>query len=161
MQTDWGQTLSWTAIKPLIHLKFPQVSFISTAALAAWLAQPDTQKPVLLDTRTEAEYAVSHLLGAHRIAPDTQDVFLELARDTPIVTYCSVGYRSGLVAVRLQAAGYTQVVNLEGSIFQWANEGRPVYQNDQAVRQVHPYKPFWGHLLDQALHAYQPQVSQE
>ena len=53
-----------------------------------------------------------------------------IAKDAPIVTYCSVGYRSGKMAERLQAAGYTNVRNLEGSIFKWANEHRPLVRGE-------------------------------
>jgi rhodanese-related sulfurtransferase len=147
-----------TFVNLLIRIKFPQVQPISTAALASWLEQDGVEKPLLLDTRTKPEYAVSHLWGAQLVAPDTKD-FANLAPlDLPIVTYCSVGYRSAAIAHRLQEAGYTKVVNLEGSIFQWANEGRPLYRNDVAVQQVHPYNSRWGRLLHSELHAYEPQA---
>lgn len=154
-KTDYAQNLSWTVIKRTIRTKFPSVKHISTESLATWLKQPEGEKPLLLDTRTDAEYAVSHLSGAQLVAPDTQDfTFLNpLALDKAIVTYCSVGYRSSTMAERLQQAGYTNVVNLEGSIFQWANEGRLIYRNGQMIRQVHPYNQFWGYLLDRELHA--------
>ena len=73
-----------------------------------------------------------------------------------IVTYCSVGYRSAGVAQRLRAAGFTQVYNLEGSLFRWANEGRPLYRGDTLVHQVHPYDRVWGTLLKEELRAYIP-----
>ncbi len=64
------------------------------------------------------------------------------------MTYCSVGFRSGAFAQTLQEAGYTRVENLEGSIFKWANEGRPVFQDGRRVEKVHPYNDAWGKLLD-------------
>ena len=64
------------------------------------------------------------------------------------MTYCSVGYRSGAFAQTLQEAGYSRVENLEGSIFKWANEGRPVFQDGRRVEKVHPYNDAWGKLLD-------------
>jgi hypothetical protein len=67
--------------------------------------------------------------------------------DLPIVTYCSVGYRSGAFAERLRSAGFTNVVNLEGSIFRWANEGRPLFRSARPVTEVHPYNRTWGLLL--------------
>lgn len=155
--TDYSQNLSWSALKQVIQTRFPSVKHISTDALTAWLDRPEV-KPLLLDTRTESEYTVSHLPNAQLVAPDTQNfAFLNpLASDTPIVTYCSVGYRSSIMAQRLQSAGYTNVANLEGSIFQWANEGRPIYRHGQRVQQVHPYNQFWGCLLNQELHVYEP-----
>jgi len=147
--------LGWSAIKRAIRSRFPRVPHISTNSLAAWLERPAAEQPILLDTRTPVEYAVSHLPKARRVDPDQQD-FSDLSLDAPIVTYCSVGYRSAAIAERLQRAGYPNVVNLEGSIFQWANEGRPVYRNGVVVRQVHPYDAFWGHLLNQEFHADKP-----
>ena len=76
------------------------------------------------------------------------------ARDAPIVTYCSVGYRSSAVAERLEEQGYTRVWNLEGSIFEWANQGLPVVRDGEEVSQVHPYNRRWGRLLDKQLRAY-------
>ncbi len=43
--------------------------------------------------------------------------------------------------------------NLKGSIFQWANEGRPVVRDGEPVREVHPYDAVWGRLLDRDLRA--------
>ena len=63
------------------------------------------------------------------------------------MTYCSVGYRSGEMAVRLRAAGYIHVQNLDGSIFQWANEHRPLVHDGERVTRVHPYNSVWGRLL--------------
>lgn len=151
--------LLWTVLKPLIRRRFPNVHQISTTVLALWLTQPDDERPILLDTRTEAEFAVSHLQGAKRVDPTVQAADLhDLDRETPIVTYCSVGYRSSAVCDRLQAAGYTHVFNLEGSLFKWANEGYPVYQNGQITSKVHPYNSFWGLLLHRGLHAYHPKI---
>ncbi|MGV0024815.1 rhodanese-like domain-containing protein [Phormidesmis priestleyi] len=138
--------LSWSALKLLIRTQFPKVRHISVDELTNWLESDE--KPHLLDARTEAEYDVSHLKNAQRIDPDTHDFSdLKVPLETPIVVYCSVGYRSSQVVDRLQQAGFTQVMNLEGSIFQWANEGKPVYSQGQLVRRVHPYSPAWGYLL--------------
>ncbi|MBD2089334.1 rhodanese-like domain-containing protein [Microcoleus sp. FACHB-1515] len=139
------RSLFWQLLKRQIRTKFPQVKQLSTEELAK---QIETKPPVLLDVRTEAEFAVSHLLDARQINPRIEDFSsLDLPLDTPIVAYCSVGYRSSRLVDRLQQAGYTQAVNLEGSIFQWANEGRPVYRNGEIVQQVHPYNRVWGQLL--------------
>ena len=47
----------------LVRIQFPDVPTVSTGELARWLAS-NRPAPVLVDTRTEAEYAVSHLPGA-------------------------------------------------------------------------------------------------
>lgn len=152
------RALGWLVLPQIIRRKFPQVQQLSTAALADWLAQRDRPSPLLLDTRTPEEYAVSHLPNAQRLDPQTTDFsqLSEIERDRPIVTYCSVGYRSSAIATRLQEAGFRHVANLEGSIFRWANEGRPVVREEQPVQQVHPYNAQWGLLLQSQLHTYTP-----
>jgi rhodanese-related sulfurtransferase len=138
-----------------IHIRFPQVKHLSTHDLAVWLESPesdqvrqeDRPKPVLLDVRTPEEYQVSHLFGAQLAPANKSDLAAIATSETPIVTYCSVGYRSAKLALALQQAGYHQVFNLEGSLFQWVNEGRSVYRKDQVVRQVHPYNWFWYWFL--------------
>jgi rhodanese-related sulfurtransferase len=140
--------LSWKVIKTWIRKKFPQVQPLSVPALATWLNQA-TDPPLLLDARTTDEYEVSHLLNAHRVSADLPALLdqLHATPDTPMVVYCSVGYRSARLAERLQQMGYQQVFNLEGSLFEWVNSGYPVYQGQQAVRKVHPYNAQWGKLL--------------
>ena len=70
-----------------------------------------------------------------------------VARDIPVVTYCAVGYRSAEFAARLGAAAFTHVQNLEGSIFRWANEHRPLVSDGAPAWRVHPYSKSWGQLL--------------
>ena len=69
-------------------------------------------------------------------------------KDTAIVLYSSVGYRGARVADFLGGRATTQVQNLEGGEFRWANEGRPVFRQDRPVAEVHPYNPTWGLLLE-------------
>lgn len=87
-------------------------------------------------------------LGAEGAAISPKaELLAPLSKDCPIVVYCSVGYRSARVAAKLGEAGFSQVYNLEGSLFQWANEGRPLFQQGNPVRMVHPYSDRWGKLL--------------
>lgn len=146
---------AWPAVLQAVEVAYPDVRHVTTDSLARWMSTPSVPQPLLLDVRSPEEYAVSHLPNALHIDPDTKAFpALEVrSRDAPIVAYCSVGYRSSAMVSRLQAAGFTNVVNLEGSIFRWANEGRPVYRADRRVREVHPYGGAWGRLLDEELHA--------
>jgi len=138
-------------IKQTTRRKFPSVPQLSTSELAAWLADTNKPAPLLVDVRTREEFAVSHLRGA------TNATSIELVKaarkspEQPIVVYCSVGYRSSALAEKLQRAGLTGIWNLEGSIFQWANEGRPVFRGTTPVHRVHPYSAKWGKLLNPEL----------
>lgn len=143
---------TWDSLLSTIRRKFPGVRQLSTQELAAWLADTSRPTPILIDSREPREFAVSHLPHA-RHAPSLAAVqTLNLPKSQPIVVYCSVGYRSSALAEKLVQAGFSQVANLEGSIFAWANEGRPVYRGTNTVNEVHPYDSKWGQLLDPRWH---------
>ena len=141
--------IDWFLLKQSLRHRFPRVSWITTEELAGWLSDRQRKPPVLLDVRTEAEWNVSHLPGAHRVDPsaDVAGATAGISKETPIVTYCAIGYRSGDLATRLGAAGFVHVQNLEGSIFEWANENRPLVRQGEPVALVHPYNKMWGRLL--------------
>ncbi len=141
--------LSWWLIKLLIRLQFREIQQLSTEDLAAWLQKEGGQKPLLLDARTKEEYEVSQLQNAQLAPNNLEDLVKqkEINFATPIVVYCSVGYRSAAMARRLQSLGYQNVFNLRGSIFQWVNENRLVYRGEKPVNKVHSYRRFWQYLL--------------
>lgn len=151
-----AEGIGWSMVNWKIRSDFPQVRRIDTETVAAWLADEKREKPVLLDVRTKAEYEVSHLPGARHVEPDASASVIDLPRARPIVTYCSVGYRSGAFADKLRKAGYSNVQNMRGSIFQWANEGRPLVRDGRPAEKAHPYNALWGKLLNAALRADVP-----
>lgn len=145
-QRDWPETLAQ------VRAEFPAARQLSTAAAAARMAEPIA--PLLLDVRSPDEYAISQLHGA-LLAPDLDHALRLLAGRDPqgtVIVYCSVGWRSSKLAQALQVAGYREVYNLEGGLFSWANEDRPVYQGDQRVHRVHPFNRDWGRLLNADWH---------
>ena len=148
--------LGWQALNVTIRHRFPDVSRIRTRELAAWLNESGRPPPRLLDVREPAEYQVSHLANAQQVEPGSDPATLALPRDQPIVTYCSVGYRSAAYAQKLRQAGFTNVRNLEGSIFEWANEDRPLVADGHPAEQVHPFNKTWGFLLRSARRAPVP-----
>ncbi|HXV62654.1 MAG TPA: rhodanese-like domain-containing protein [Vicinamibacteria bacterium] len=146
------------AVKRWVRAEFPDVRQISVEELAKQL-EAGGDNVVLLDARDEAEYAVSHLPGAIRIDPEEISAMLDgLDRDAAIVAYCSVGYRSSQLVERLAAQGFTDVANLEGSIFEWANRDLPLEREGLRVREVHPFDEKWGRLLREELRAYEPRT---
>lgn len=146
----------WTSLKKTIRGRFPEVRQVSTEELHAAIARADP--PLLIDARTAAEYRVSHLRNAQRAETLAQakQMLAQAPKDRAIVVYCSVGYRSTALARELLRSGYTQVANLEGSIFEWANKGFPVYRGVEPVSAVHPYDASWGRLLDRRLWSTSP-----
>jgi rhodanese-related sulfurtransferase len=153
---DWPSTLT------LIRERYPAVRQLSTAELAERLKDP-LRVPLLIDTREKAEYEVSHIGGAkHAAAADEALALIRRARpNQEIVLYCSVGYRSTILADKLQQQGVKYAANLEGSIFTWANEGRPLVRGGPTGAEipaalVHPYDSRWAKLLKPELRASSP-----
>jgi rhodanese-related sulfurtransferase len=135
----------WFLLRASLRSQFPQVQWITTRELANWLEDRHHLPPVLLDVRTVEEWNVSHLPGARRVDPGASaEMGLPgAAKDVPVVTYCAVGYRSAEFTTRLRAAGFTHLQNLEGSIFRWANEHRPLVSDGAPASRVHPYSKSW------------------
>ena len=90
---------------------------------------------------------------------------LQVNEEMDVICYCSVGYRSSVVAERileLREAGHlpqgVEPYNLRGSIFQWASEGRNLTRTELSgeegggpgvetqVTTVHPFSRLWGAL---------------
>ena len=150
MFSSWRR-LTVNLLQVLIKLNFPQVKSLTTQELDLWLKDPDESDPLLIDARHIEEYELSHLQTAELFA-SVQDLLKDVTchvstLDTPIVVYCSIGYRSADVANSLVKAGFSHVFNLSGGIFQWVNEERPIFQKNQSVKSVHPYNKVWGKLL--------------
>lgn len=105
----------------------------------------------LLDTRELDEYLVSHIPGAIHLGYDNPkfDVLDDLPKDTKIVLYCSIGYRSEKMGEKLEKQGFTNIKNLYGSIFEWANQDFPVV-NPQKIetKRVHTYNKRWSKWVD-------------
>jgi rhodanese-related sulfurtransferase len=145
-----GRPLAFDVLQRLTDRKFPGGRWVEAAELVRWRSDPSRAQPVVLDARTEEEYAVSHLQGAIRVDPYRPSLrpLRGFSKDTAIVLYSSVGYRGARVANFLERQGYTNVFNLEGGEFRWANEGHPVFRQDRPISEVHPYNPTWGLLLE-------------
>ena len=145
-----GRPRAFEVVRRLTVRKFPDVRWIDAAELARWREDPGRLQPVVLDARTQAEYDVSHLKGAARIDPYRPLLrpLRGMPKDTAIVIYSSVGYRSSRVAAWLARQGYTRVANLDGSLFRWANDDRPLFHDDRPTVQVHPYDERWGFMLE-------------
>ena len=115
------------------------------------------QQVTLLDTRPRNEFAVSHLPRARWVGYDDFSLarVQDLPKDSPIVVYCSVGYRSERIGEKLLAAGYTNVKNLYGSIFEWVNQGYAVVDStEKPTVRVHAYSPAWGIWLQKGEKVY-------
>jgi len=119
--------------------EFPGVQELSPAE-AIQLFQEG--RAFFVDTRRPEEMAVSMLPGAV-----SQAEFLENPErygDRTVIVYCTISYRSGLLAARLAGQGLT-VYNLKGGLLAWVLEGGRVYDGGGETRRVHVYGPKWDY----------------
>ena len=139
-------------LEMLIKQRFPDVKTIKISQFAQWLHEKTSPPPLIIDARSQAEYAVSHIKSALHIEPNMVQLS-EISLNNPILVYCSIGYRSAELAQKLQQKGFENVFNLSGGIFQWVNQENPIFQNTHQVEIVHPYNLIWGKLLKSKYHA--------
>jgi len=137
----------------LERLNRESVPYISVEELSS------SQGLVLLDTRSLDEYEVSHLQGADWVGykkfelDKVQESYPD--KNTPLVVYCSVGVRSENIGEKLLEAGYTDIKNLYGGIFEWKNKDFLVYTPEgNSTEKVHAYGRRWGRFLHNAEKIY-------
>ncbi|TCK67425.1 rhodanese-related sulfurtransferase [Winogradskyella wandonensis] len=119
------------------------------------LAMPKTEA-ILLDAREPKEYEVSHLKDAICVGYDFFDLKTVTDKikdkDQPIVVYCSLGIRSETIGEKLKGAGYTNVKNLYGGIFEWKNNDFEVYNaKNMPTDSIHTFSDEWSKWLKKGI----------
>ena len=96
---------------------------ITALELAAWLADPAREKPLLLDVREPWEYEICHIDGAVLMPMNTVPAKLaELDDEAEIVCICHHGMRSAQVGAFLERNGFARVGNLVGGVDAWTKQ---------------------------------------
>ncbi len=106
---------------------------------------------LILDTRELPEYLVSHLPAAIHLGYDQVNWSRldTIDREQPILVYCSIGYRSEKIGEKLLERGFTNIRNLYGSIFEWANCGHELVDpRGRVTREVHTYNKRWSKWMN-------------
>ena len=105
----------------------------------------------ILDSRETEEFEVSHLKNARNVGFiwfDMRKVY-GIPKDATLVVYCSVGYRSEKIAEKLIKDVYHHVYNLYGGIFEWVNEGNPIYKTSGVqTTEIHTYTKKWSKWVE-------------
>lgn len=102
---------------------------LRTVDASAYKQIVDAQVAVIIDVRRPDEFAESHLEGALNI--DVEDASFgekikALDPSKTYLVYCRAGRRSMNAAGQMTAAGFKDVVNLDGGITSWIDNGYPV-----------------------------------
>ena len=112
---------------------------------------------IFLDARERKEFDVSHIQNARYVGVSEFNMssVSDLPKNKAIVVYCSIGKRSEDLTLKLKKAGFTNVRNLYGGIFEWVNQGHKVYDtNNKATTNIHAYSKFWGKWLERGTKVY-------
>lgn len=142
-------------VREKVKRDYGQVTHMPIDSLVQRLAK--REDVVLFDVREDDEFAVSRIAGALRVDPGIwrstfMRRFSDSVRGKTVVFYCSVGVRSSKLAEavqkQLKAQGALAVYNLDGGVFAWHNQSRPLVNGTGETPFVHPYDSHWGKLLD-------------
>ncbi len=112
---------------------------------------------IFLDAREINEYAVSHFENAVWVGYNDFELSRVegIEKDEQIIVYCSVGYRSEKVSEKLIEAGYTNVSNLYGGIFEWRNQDNEIVNpNGEKTDSIHAFDKTWGIWLKEGIKVY-------
>ncbi|MEM9885424.1 MAG: rhodanese-like domain-containing protein [Bacteroidota bacterium] len=136
--------------KMLQHLLSHTVKEISVSEAA------NASDIIFLDARAAKEFEVSHIKNAQYIGYDDFEMsrVVDVPKDAKIVVYCSVGYRSEKIAERLMEAGFEDVSNLYGGIFEWKNQDQKVVNEVGTTEKVHAFDRIWGFWLKEGEKVY-------
>lgn len=112
----------------------------------------NNEKPIIFDVREPQEFAVSHLKNSINIDYETftpeEKQIQNVSKNADVIVYCSVGIRSEKMGEKLKKAGFTNVKNLYGGIFEWKNKGNSVVDSmDIKTENIHTYSKKWSEWL--------------
>ena len=147
---------SLDSISHKLQSKYRSIQHMPGEQLLTVLTQNKQPDFLLFDVREKAEYAVSHIEGAHQLDPSSwrrtvMQRYSQTVKDKTVIFYCSVGVRSSKMASALKAdllkAGAKGVYNLDKGLFGWANQNHPMVNAQGATPYIHPYDAHWGQLL--------------
>jgi phage shock protein E len=104
-------------------------SNLNVTEFSAKAAEPGV---VTLDVRTPGEFAEGYIEGARLIdfqSGNFENEIATLDKSATYAVYCRSGNRSGQAVKVMQAAGFTNVFNMNGGVIDWANAGLPLVRN--------------------------------
>lgn len=115
---------------------------------------------IVLDSRELKEYNTSHLKNAIHVGYDNfkiNNIKKKIPnKNAEIIVYCSVGIRSESIGDSLKAAGYNNIKNLHGGIFEWKNNDLPVYNTvEKETDSIHTFSKHWSKWLVKGIKIYE------
>jgi rhodanese-related sulfurtransferase len=92
----------------------------------------------LIDVRTPIEYREVHVAAARNVPLDKLDPAALMrgrngSQDEPLYLICRSGSRGRQACEKFHAAGFTNVINIDGGTLAWAECGLPVVRGKKAI----------------------------
>ncbi len=88
----------------------------------------------LIDVRTPAEYGSVHAKGAVNLPMESLDLAkIPCSKEEEIHVICQSGGRSMKVCQKLEGAGFTNLVNVDGGTSAWHAAGLPVVEGKKVM----------------------------
>ena len=114
---------------------------------------------LFLDAREKKEFNVSHIKNSIYVGYNNFDAIEfkkhQIAKDTRLVIYCSLGVRSEKIAKKIKNLGYTNVSNLYGGIFLWKDKNGIIVDTlGQYTENIHAYSKEWGQYVKTGVKIY-------
>ena len=121
-------------IAALIIIAYFSLSSSPLASPATDISQDDflarkqsSNDYLLLDVRTEEEFAQGHIEGALNIShTEIINRLEDIPKDKDLIIYCRSGKRAGVAAKLLAKNGYKNLFHLDGDMNGWISNQRPV-----------------------------------
>ncbi|MFT4924835.1 MAG: phage shock protein E [Phenylobacterium sp.] len=91
-------------------------------------------KPLVVDVRTEGEYAKGHIPGAINIPHKKLKKRLAELKDVKnkqVILYCHSGTRANIAKKILSKSGFSQLDHLSGDFKAWSKKGLPLEKADK------------------------------
>ena len=138
---DWSDEVKRQKIEDMYgeyKKQFPDIQDLSAQNAMNLTAD---RRTVLIDIREPREQQVSMLPGAI-----TEKDFMNNPlkyKDAVKIAYCTISYRSGKFAQKLQRKGIP-VYNLRGGILAWVHAGGKVYDQNGETQRIHVYGRKWN-----------------
>jgi rhodanese-related sulfurtransferase len=121
----------------LVWLKVlaPKMAGVQKLSIGEYREQFKKQPHLLLDVRSDSEYAAAHSprakhLSVEQVARSSRAELQELIKDKPVVCICASGSRSMMAATVIARYGFTPVYSLTGGMGAWQSAGMTVRRSN-------------------------------
>lgn len=109
----------------------------STAIGPGDAVQLANQGALLLDVRSDEEFAGGHIIDAKHIRGSDLEASAEALkkyREKPVVVYCESGALSATAARVLKAKGFSKVASIKGGLQAWRQDNLPLVKETKTSK---------------------------